>query len=93
MGSQVPVEAQQATALLLKPVSCKVDVACPGVPLVRRWLADTGSAHDILRDSAIRNCPQWKAEMHEPLALSTANGIMHAREVCNLSVPSLAIDI
>ena len=87
------MEAQQATAILLEPLLCKGDTACPGVPLVRRWLVDTGSAHDIARDSAIRNCPQWKTEMREPLALSTANGVMHAREVCNLSVPSLAIDI
>jgi hypothetical protein len=61
--------------------------------MARRWLVDTGSAHDIVRDSAIRNCPQWKTEMREPLALSTANGVMQANEVCHLSVPALAIDI
>ena len=79
--------------MLLEPVMCKTAIACPGIPLVRRWLVDTGSAHDIVRDSAIRNCPQWKTEMREPLALSTANGMMQAREVCNLSVPSLSIGI
>ena len=54
IGSVVPLQAQQDAAVLLEPVACRAAKACPGIPMVRRWLVDTGSAHDIVRDSAIR---------------------------------------